>query len=149
MSRDSHKPAGRGEPAATGQPARLPLTLQSFGHKHGPAPAADLVFDARPLPNPYWQEELRPHHGLEPEIAAYVLEHPAGKRFIALHLELLHYYLQLETARANHRDAIAIAVGCTGGRHRSPAVTEALAAALRATELPLQISTRHRDIDKQ
>lgn len=125
------------------------LTLLSFGHKHGPAPPADLVFDARPLPNPYWVEELRPRHGLEPEIAAYVLQHPAGERFLALHLELLRFYLELEASRNQHREAITIAVGCTGGRHRSPALTEALAAALADADLPGQINIRHRDIDKQ
>ncbi|MDF1613831.1 RapZ C-terminal domain-containing protein [Desulfurivibrio dismutans] len=132
---------------------RLNLTLQSFGHKHGSAPAADLVFDARPLPNPYWEAPLRHRHGLEPEVAAYVLRHPQGERFLALHLDLLRFYLQLEASRDQHREAITIAVGCTGGRHRSPAVTEALAEALSKaladTGLPVKITTRHRDIDKQ
>lgn len=119
------------------------LTLLSFGHKHGPAPPADLVFDARPLPNPYWQAELRPRHGLEPEIAAYVLQHPSGRHFLDLHLELLRFHLQ--NCRPRERGPLRVAVGCTGGRHRSPAVVQALADALA---LPGQISIGHRDLNK-
>lgn len=119
------------------------VELQSFGHKHGPPPAADLVFDARVLPNPHWVEELRPHSGREPLIAAYVLENSAGREFLALHLNLLRFLL--ERSRDSGREFLRVAVGCTGGRHRSVAVSEALASAL-ADLVPVNLT--HRDIEK-
>ncbi|MFH7320018.1 hypothetical protein ACHHRT_05305 [Desulfurivibrio sp. D14AmB] len=119
------------------------IELQSFGHKHGPPPAADLVFDARVLPNPHWVEELRPHSGREPLIAAYVLENTIGRDFLALHLQLLRFIL--ERGQAVGRECLRVAVGCTGGRHRSVAVSEALAAALVQRA---QVRLTHRDIEK-
>jgi len=119
------------------------IELQSFGHKHGPPPDADLVFDARVLPNPHWVEELRPHSGREPLIAAYVLENPTGRDFLALHLQLLRFIL--ERVQAVDRKCLRVAVGCTGGRHRSVAVSEALAAAL-SQAAPIKLT--HRDIEK-
>ncbi len=120
----------------------MKLELQSFGHKHGPPPPADLVFDARVLPNPHWVEELRPHSGREPLIAAYVLDNPQGRKFMELHLELLTFIL------TGDRETLRVAVGCTGGRHRSVAVCEALAATLAAEPAGTEITLSHRDIAK-
>lgn len=131
-------------PQDAGPGESLRLNLLSFGHKYGPPPAADLVFDARVLPNPYWVEDLRPRHGLEAEIAAFVLANPTGARFIALHLELLNFILA--EVRPAKRQTLTVAVGCTGGRHRSPAVAQALAAALAATT---PVNLEHRDIDRE
>lgn len=131
-------------PQDVGPGEDLHLNLLSFGHKYGPPPAADLVFDARVLPNPYWVEKLRPRHGLEAEIAAFVLANPTGARFLALHLELLQFILA--EARAARRPSLTVAVGCTGGRHRSPAVAQALAAALAAAT---PVNLEHRDINRE
>ena len=120
----------------------MKLELQSFGHKHGPPPAADLVLDARVLPNPHWVEELRPHSGREPLIAAYVLDNPLGQKFMELHLELLAFLL------TGNRESLRVAVGCTGGRHRSVAACEALAAELAAELAGAEITLSHRDIAK-
>lgn len=117
------------------------LTLFSFGHKHGPPIDADLVLDARLLPNPYWVAELKEFPGTEPRIAAYVLDNDTGREFLSLLLPFLRFCLA--TAQKNGKESLTIAIGCTGGRHRSVAVVEELARQL-AAEADLTIS--HRDL---
>ncbi|AFZ65966.1 RNase adapter RapZ [Deinococcus peraridilitoris] len=117
------------------------LRLQSFGFKHAPPRDADLVLDVRTLPNPYYQEHLRPKSGLEADVAAHVFSE--GDAF----------YRQVEAfirdsatrARAAGRRSYNVAIGCTGGRHRSIAVSERLARDLR--ELNARVVS-HRDTDK-
>lgn len=120
------------------------ITLYSFGFKHG-SPQADLVWDVRFLPNPYWVEELQAHTGREPEVARYVLENETGTRFLALLEPLLLFLLDEYAARG--RETVTLAVGCTGGRHRSVAVIEYLHTLLQGKGLEPQVS--HRDIDKE
>jgi len=115
----------------------------SFGYKHGP-PEAESVIDVRFLPNPYWVPELRPRTGLDPAVAAHALDTEAGRRLLAL-LEPLVTFLLEEQVRAGKGDW-RLAVGCTGGRHRSVAVVEGLYRLLAARFPELRI--RHRDIDK-
>ncbi len=120
------------------------ITLYSFGFKHGP-PLADLVWDVRFLPNPYWVPELKAQTGQEERVARYVLENESGSRFLAL-LEPLLLFL-LEAYAAREREAVTLAVGCTGGRHRSVALVEHLRVLLEGKGLTPQIY--HRDIDKE
>lgn len=127
-----------------GKEAILNITLYSFGFKHG-HPRADLVWDVRFLPNPYWVEELQAHTGREPQVARYVLENETGARFLALLEPLLLFLLDEYTARG--REAVILAVGCTGGRHRSVALIEYLRSLLQAKGLAPQVY--HRDIDKE
>lgn len=126
----------------------MKITLFSFGFKHG-GPAADMVLDVRFLPNPYWVPELKEHTGLEEPVAAYILESAAGREF----LDRLHSFLvfMLNKHRQAGREEFACAIGCTGGRHRSVAVTEHLRQALAAPPHSdeQQWTVFHRDIDKQ
>jgi len=120
------------------------ILLSSFGFKHG-HPQADLVWDVRFLPNPYWVAELKDHSGLEAEVARYVLDNPTAARFLALLVPLLDFLLA--EYRSRGRESLSLAVGCTGGRHRSVALVEHLAALLAAQgDAPLVV---HRDIDKE
>ena len=121
---------------------RLRLVLFSFGFKYGTPVDINLLLDVRFLPNPYWVEELRPKTGLLPEVGAYVLESEAGARFLELLLPAL--CCALEESLAAGKGNVRFAIGCTGGRHRSVALTEAIAQHLRHFSLPLH--TRHRDI---
>lgn len=119
------------------------ITLCSFGFKHGPV-QADCVWDVRFLPNPFWVAELQPHTGKEPQIARYVLENESGAQFLAL-LEPMLLFL-CGQFRGRERDTLALAVGCTGGRHRSVAVCEYLRLFLERNGLHAEV--HHRDIDK-
>ncbi|MEW6594491.1 MAG: RNase adapter RapZ [Thermodesulfobacteriota bacterium] len=122
----------------------MTLSLFSFGHKHGPPTGADLVIDARLLPNPYWVAELKPFPGTEPRIAAYVLDNETGREFLNQLLPFLRFCIT--TAQQTGREALTIAVGCTGGRHRSVAVVEELGRRL-AGLAPMAIS--HRDLHRE
>ena len=120
------------------------ITLYSFGYKHG-YPQADLVWDVRFLPNPYWVAELKPFTGKEPQVARYVLENETGTRFLALLEPLLGFLLDEYAGRG--REAVTLAVGCTGGKHRSVALVEHLRFFLEGKGLRPQVY--HRDIDKE
>ncbi len=117
------------------------LRLISFGFKWGPPQVADLLLDVRALANPYWREDLRSKSGLEPEVAAHVF---AGGEEYYQALELTTR-LAAEAARKSGRRGYTVAVGCTGGRHRSVAVAERLAAEL-APEFDVEVE--HRDVAK-
>lgn len=119
------------------------VTVQSFGFKNGTPRDLDLLFDARFLPNPYWVPELKEHSGLEPAVADYVLDRPEADAYLD------GLTTVLETALPGYRREgkrfITVGIACTGGQHRSPALTEALARRLR--ELPdLEVRTVHRDL---
>lgn len=116
------------------------LHLMSFGFKHAPPRDADLVLDVRSLPNPYYDPALRPKSGLEAEVSGYVFQQPEAEQFY----QELRQFVQVsaERARAAGRRSYTVAVGCTGGQHRSVAVTERLRG-----DLPLHTYlTDHRDI---
>jgi len=120
------------------------ITLLSFGFKHG-QPQADLIWDVRFLPNPYWVPDLRPHAGTEAPVANYALANAAGERFLAL-LEPLLAFL-LEEYAIKGRETLTVAVGCTGGKHRSVAVVERLRVLLEARGVQPRVA--HRDIGKE
>lgn len=125
--------------------SQLKVTLFSFGFKHG-HPESDLVWDVRFLPNPYWEPSLKNYTGLEKNVAAYVLQNETGKEFLKLLEPLLHFLLtQYQIA---DKDGITIAIGCTGGRHRSVAVTEHINNFL-TSNTHFQLNTFHRDIEKE
>ncbi len=129
-------------PAETG---RLAVTICSFGHKHGPARDADLVLDVRFLPNPHWEPSLRPLTGFDPQVIAYVARDGRLQEFYDHLFPLLDYLLpQYVTEGKAH---LVVAVGCTGGRHRSVAIAEDLGTHLRGDERYV-IDVQHRDVDR-
>ncbi len=122
--------------------AGLRITLLSFGFKYGLPADADLVADARFLPNPFWIPELRHLNGEDPEVAEYVLEQPGAREFIDAYASALEPVMA-GYQRENKRHA-TIAVGCTGGKHRSVAIVAELAE--RLGKLPgVAVSVKHRD----
>ncbi len=125
---------------------RLQVTVLSFGFKYGLPSDADLVADARFLPNPFWQESLRPFTGEDASVSEYVLEQEGAEEFIASYVAALKPVLA-GYLRENKRYA-TIAVGCTGGKHRSVAVSRRIAAELE--KLPdVAVSIKHRDLGKE
>ena len=103
----------------------LPVTVMSFGYKYGIPLEADLVLDVRFLPNPYYVEKLRPLTGLDGQVARYVLENENARTFLEKTEELLSFLLPRYAEEG--KQSLTVAIGCTGGRHRSVAVSGALA----------------------
>ena len=122
----------------------MEVRVLSFGFKHGIPTEADLVFDVRFLPNPYYVAELRPLTGLDKGVRDYALSSPQSQDFLKKLTEFVTYLLPryLEEGKAS----LAIAVGCTGGHHRSVAVAHALAEAIRRLNCPG--SESHRDLGR-
>jgi len=124
------------------QGQELLITVMSFGFKYGLPPEADLVLDVRFLPNPHYDPELRPWTGNEPDVRDYVLDNANAREFLERGRGLLKFLLPLYAAEP--KSYLTIAVGCTGGRHRSVAVAHELALFLRS--LKHNVRLRHRDI---
>jgi UPF0042 nucleotide-binding protein len=122
----------------------LTVTVLSFGFKHGVPTDADLVFDVRFLPNPHFVAKLRPLSGLDRRVARYVNHAPAARRFLRLTGALLRFLLPQYIAEG--KAYLTIAIGCTGGRHRSIAIAEALARRLRSVR-NVALRVKHRDLD--
>ncbi|WP_417911758.1 hypothetical protein [Candidatus Electronema sp. TJ] len=122
----------------------MKIRLFSFGFKYG-CPEANMLLDVRFLPNPYWVPELKERSGLEAAVAAYVIESPAGRELLA-RLEPLLLFM-LDSHRQAGREEFSCAVGCTGGRHRSVAVTERLRQFLAGTA-DGALEVFHRDIER-
>jgi UPF0042 nucleotide-binding protein len=125
---------------------RMTTRVVSFGFKHGIPVDADLMFDVRYLPNPHFVPELRPRTGLDPAVAGYVLERYEGQELLG-ELEQLLVPLLPRYAREG-KVVLTVAVGCTGGRHRSVAIAEALGKRLRERGAPGEVVVSHRDIDR-
>jgi len=123
---------------------RLRVQLVTFGFKHGLPADADLVIDVRFLPNPFFVESLKPLTGLEKPVADYVLDNDVTKQFFARFDSLLDFLLPHYEHEG--KPYLTVAVGCTGGRHRSVAIAEKLAQKL--LEQKRMVSVAHRDIDK-
>jgi len=115
--------------------------LISFGFKYGAPAEADTVTDLRFLPNPYFDEVLRPLSGQDDAIASYVLGSEPGREYLRRLLEFLDFTLPLYAAEGRYR--LTMAFGCTGGRHRSVAVTEAVLAHLREQGYSVSVEHRH------
>lgn len=123
---------------------RLTLTVVSFGYKFGVPTDADMVLDARFLANPYFVEELRPKTGMDSAVAEFVLERQETQAFLAAVDALL--VLALPLYQREGKTYFTIAVGCTGGRHRSVALVERLAQLLHGKDYRVRI--RHRDLER-
>lgn len=117
--------------------------VMSFGYKHGVPRDADLVFDCRFLPNPHWQPPLRPLTGRDEQVRDYVLTQPLAEQFLSQLMPLLTSLMPAYAAEG--RAYLTIALGCTGGRHRSVALAEEVARRLSAEGHTLHC--RHRDLD--
>lgn len=121
------------------------LLFESFGFKNGVPPDADMVFDARCLPNPYWLPHLRAHNGLEQPIIEFLDGQEQAQELIADIGDLLHRWLP--RFELSDRHYMTVAVGCTGGYHRSVYVIERLAA--RMKECCAHVQVRHRELAAQ
>jgi RNase adapter protein RapZ len=125
--------------------ARMRLNVTSFGYKYGLPRDADLVMDVRFLPNPHWIDELRPKTGLDRQVRDYILDQPDTAPFLERFTGLLD--IVVPGSLEEGKRYLTIAIGCTGGRHRSVALTEEVAAYLRQrTSLPVHVD--HRDVDR-
>lgn len=124
---------------------KLKISLISFGFKNGVPVDADMVFDVRFLPNPFWIPELRPKSGLSKDVAQYVLKHDAAQRFQEHMIELL---ATVAPGYLNEgKRQVTVAVGCTGGKHRSTCMSEELSLRLRENGFPTTVL--HRDLGKE
>ena len=121
----------------------LGIDIVTFGFKYGIPLEADLVFDVRFLTNPYWEPDLKPLSGLEEPVRDFVLQQPAAERFLDLVEELLE--LTVPAYRAEGKERLRLALGCTGGYHRSIALAEDLARRLRAQE-DVTVGVFHREL---
>jgi RNase adapter protein RapZ len=129
----------------TAASTRLKVTVISFGFKYGIPVDADWVADMRFLPNPHWVPELRPQNGRDPDVSDYVLSQPGAGRFLEQYLPVLKTVA--EGYLAEGKRFMQIAIGCTGGKHRSVAMTEEIAGLLR--ESGYDVSTAHRDLGRE
>jgi len=123
---------------------KLALTLLTFGFKNGPPRDADLTLDVRFLPNPYYDKDLRPMTGLDEEVQAYVEQGTQAGEFYGRLLPLLEFLVPAYVAEG--KSHLTIAVGCTGGRHRSITVADRIRRDLAARE-DVIISVKHRDVE--
>jgi UPF0042 nucleotide-binding protein len=121
--------------------AGLHVTVMSFGYKYGLPVDADVVIDCRLLPNPHWVPELRPLTGQDAAVRDYVFAQPGTNEFVDANADLLRRYREGYLREGKHYATIA--VGCTGGKHRSVAVAEELASRMRADGIDLRLI--HRD----
>jgi RNase adapter protein RapZ len=129
---------------ARGHASHLGVTFVSFGYKHGMPSEADVVLDVRFLPNPFFVEALSPKTGREPEVAAFVLDSDDAREFLQHALGLLRFLLP--RCEAEGKSYLTVAIGCTGGRHRSVAVATELARRLGGD---YSITVRHRDVERK
>ncbi len=125
---------------------RTRITVVSFGYKYGLPMDSDLVIDVRFLPNPFWIPELREFTGLDADVRNYVLSQEGAEEFLDRYLELLR--LISSGYRREGKRYLTIAVGCTGGKHRSVVVSEALAARL-GQEDGVTVKVVHRDVGRE
>ncbi|HEX2073166.1 MAG TPA: RNase adapter RapZ [Geodermatophilus sp.] len=131
--------------ARGGEAPPLTATVLSFGFKYGLPLDADLVVDARFLPNPHWLPELRPKTGQDPEVRDYVLGQDDAAAFLDRYTDVLR--LLIPGYRREGKRYLTLAVGCTGGKHRSVAITEEFARRLRADGIAAR--AQHRDLGRE
>jgi len=124
--------------------SRMAVHLVSFGYRYGLPLEADLVFDVRFLDNPHFVPDLRPLTGRDPQVSHFVLSQPDCRQFIERVKELL--FFQVPRCCKEGKSALTIAVGCTGGRHRSVAIVEELRPYLLGTGCAVEIT--HRDVER-
>ncbi len=128
------------------EPAAGPsLSVMSFGYRHGVPPQADLVFDVRFLPNPYFVPEMKGLTGKEPQVAAYVLDREETQQFLAKVEDLCRFLFP--RYQKEGKAYLTVALGCTGGKHRSVAIAAELTR--RLTDAHTRVQLWDRDIDKE
>ncbi len=128
----------------SGETRATVVNVVSFGFRYPTLQSAELLFDVRFLPNPFFEEHLRELSGNDAEIAEYVLKHPRGAALVDRLLDLLDFLLPLYDAEG--KAYLTVGIGCTGGRHRSVAIANALAAELRSAGR--DVNVEHRDVEK-
>ncbi len=126
-------------------PKKMTVSLVSFGYKYGIPPEADLLFDVRFLPNPYFIKELKPFPGTTPKVSKFVLNQDATREFLEKLYPLLGHIIPLYAQEG--RSYLTIAIGCTGGRHRSPAIAREIEKTLKKQKLKTSVS--HRDLEHE
>jgi RNase adapter protein RapZ len=132
-----------GERMRTSANSSLSLLFQSFGYKHGVPPDSDYVFDARCLPNPHWERELRDLTGRDAKVIEYLHRHgEAEELYVSIRTFLTRWIPRFE---AENRSYLSVSVGCTGGRHRSVYLVERLASHFRESCYE-NVSIRHREV---
>ena len=124
----------------------LYITVLSFGFKYGIPSDADLVFDVRFLPNPYYIEELRPKNGNDKEVQDYVMQNEKTGQFLNKLTDMISFLIPNYIAEG--KTQLVIAIGCTGGKHRSVTIANALYGALEQSEGDYGVKIEHRDIEK-
>lgn len=141
-----HELTNRVAEAFAGQSKGFKVNLMSFGFKYGLPADADMVADARFIANPHWQESLRAKTGNDSEVSAYVLSQPGVKDFEESYLATLK--VVLAGYRKENKRFATIAIGCTGGKHRSVALTNEIAARL-AEDANIRVAISHRDLGRE
>lgn len=126
--------------------AQTSVTVESFGFKYGLPMDADMVMDVRFLPNPHWVDELRPQTGQSPAVRDYVLAQPGATEFLQTYHQLLK--LVADGYLREGKRYMTVAIGCTGGKHRSVAIAEALAGLLGENG-QLSVRVLHRDLGRE
>ncbi|HEY9775285.1 MAG TPA: RNase adapter RapZ [Planktothrix sp.] len=125
---------------------QMQVTVLSFGYKKGAPPLANCVFDVRFLKNPFWVEHLRPLTGLDEPVQSYVLEQPVAQEFLdsleTVLAKILPKFAEMKV------ENYVIALGCTGGQHRSATLAEALSCRLKTRFPQYAINPSHRELDK-
>ena len=124
----------------------LYITVMSFGFKYGIPNDADLVFDVRFLPNPYYVDELRPMSGNDKPVQEYVMNSDAAKEFLHKLTDMLDFLIPHYVSEGKNQ--LVIAIGCTGGKHRSVTLANGLFEALQVEESTYGVKVEHRDIEK-
>ncbi len=124
------------------QPSTLSILIESFGYKHGLPSDADFVFDVRCLPNPYWDTQLRPLCGKDAEVIGFLDEQPLVQEMVTDIAGFLERWIP--RYQDFQRSYLTVAIGCTGGQHRSVYVTEAVAKLLKTSHASIQ--TRHLEL---
>lgn len=122
----------------------LNITCMSFGFKYGAVSESNLVFDARCLPNPFYVPELKSHTGLDSEVVNYIMQFESSQKYVQKMLDFIEFTVPLY--REEGKSQLVIAVGCTGGKHRSVALAEMIYNDL--SKKKYRVSVIHRDIDK-
>jgi UPF0042 nucleotide-binding protein len=141
-----HQLTNRVSEAFAANSQTLKLNILSFGFKYGLPADADLVVDARFIANPHWQEELRAKTGNDDDVSKYVLAQPGVPEFVASYTDAIKHVLA--GYRTENKRFATLAIGCTGGKHRSVALANKIADIL-ATEDDIRISVSHRDLGRE
>lgn len=138
-----------GEIFASGQSHGVRVNVLSFGYKYGVPVDADLVLDCRFIPNPHWVPELRSQTGLDKAVSQHVLASPGVDAFVDSYVSLLNQ--MVEGYLREGKKYVTLAVGCTGGKHRSVAISEAIAERLNKNEgaISLEAHATHRDVGRE